>query len=84
METIIEEPEEYSRKSLTTRFKQLWNRFHQSTLLITDCSTIIIIALAAVVFSFEVLSDNLLDVFYTISHESESIAAAYVKINCEW
>lgn len=80
MEAKIKEHDQYSSNTLVIRVKKWWNRFHQSTFLVDDCSTVVYSCLVAVVFSFSILVDNLLDVFHSVSHESESIAAAYVSI----
>lgn len=80
MEAKIKEYDQYSSNTMVISIKKWWTRFHQSTLLVDDCSTVIYSCLVVVVFSFSILADNLLDVFHSVSHESESIAAAYVSI----
>lgn len=78
METILEEPEEYSKRGSHVKLKTLWDRYHRSTYLVNDCSSLLFFILFVIILSYSVLSDNLLDVFHFISHDSQSIAAAYV------
>lgn len=78
METILEEKEDITVESTYSRLKNWINRFRQSTLVVTDCSFILFIFVNIIFISFNCISDNLLDVFYWISHETEAIATVYV------
>ena len=78
METILEEKEDISIESTYSRLKNWITRFRQSTLVVNDCSFILFLVVNIIFLSFYCISDNLLDVFYWISHETEAIATVYV------
>ena len=80
MEPILEEPEGQSKSCSHVKLKSFWDRFHRPTLQTKHCSFILFLVLFVIILSYSVLSDNLLDVFHFISHDSQSIAAAYVLL----
>lgn len=78
METIFEEPGEEDNSKAWNWLSHLRQRYKRSTYCIQDCIFLSVCVLISTSFSFSVISSNLLDVFYYLSHESESVASAYV------
>ena len=58
--------------------RRITPRYKRSTYCIQDCILLSVCVLISTSLSFSVISSNLLDVFYYFSHESESVASAYV------
>ena len=78
METIFEEPVEELNTTECNWFSHLRQRFKRSTYCIQDCIFLSVCVLTSILFSFSIISINLLDVFYYFSNESEAVASAYV------
>ena len=78
METIFEEPGEEANSSACNWLSHLRQRYKRSTYCLQDCIYLSICVLVSTVFSYSVISSNLLDVFFYFSKESESVASAYV------
>ena len=80
METIYEEPGEESEYKTHGWLNQLKHRYQLPTFTTKDCIILSTLILVFTIFSYSILSSNLLDVFYYFSHESESVASAYVTV----
>lgn len=81
METIYEDKDELSSASPSSRLMRFFRSLRAATLDVPNCISAVLVILSVIVFTFTVLYDNILDAFYSISLQNESIASAYVP-NC--
>lgn len=80
METIYEDKDELSSASPSSRLMRFFRSLRAATLDVPSCISAVLVILSVIVFTFTVLYDNILDAFYSISLQNESIASAYTQI----
>ena len=78
METIYEDREELSGSSVWARLMSFFRPLKAATLPVSGCISIVLVVLSTVLFTYAVLDENILDAFFNIAFQSESIASAYV------
>ncbi|OAO11756.1 hypothetical protein AV274_6591 [Blastocystis sp. ATCC 50177/Nand II] len=80
METIYEDREELSGSSVWARLMSFFRPLKAATLPVSGCISIVLVVLSTVLFTYAVLDENILDAFFNIAFQSESIASAYAQI----
>ena len=80
METIYEDSDELSGSSCWTCLMSVFRPLKAVTLPVSSCIVCVFVFLSTVLFTYAILDENILDAFFNIAFQTESIASAYVPL----
>lgn len=80
METIYEDRDELSGSSFWTCLMSVFRPLKAVTFPVSSCIFCVLVVLSAFLFTYAVLDENILDAFFNIAFQTESVASAYVPL----